>query len=312
MSGWLRGLERQGRETDRGFFLEAWNGTGSYTYDRIGRGTVFIPATCVSILGSIQPGPLAKYLRNAITGAGDDGLVSRFQVMIYPDTSSAWRNVDRWPDTKAKNEAFAVYTALASLDPDTVGAERDEHDDGSLPFVRFDSEAQQVFDDRRGELEVKLRSGQESPYMESHLAKYRSLLPSLALLWHLAEFVSRQTDVRVSAISVRRAAAWCDYLEAHARRVYGCAYQGDVEPAQRLGERIRDPLHDQFTNREVVKKGWTGLDTADAVERAVNILEEHDWVRVVEKPTGPEGGRPSSVVAINPRLVGAATREVPA
>ena len=59
LSGWLRTMDRQGHEGDRGFYLEAWNGNGSYTFDRIGRGTHHIPNVCLSIFGSIQPGPLA-------------------------------------------------------------------------------------------------------------------------------------------------------------------------------------------------------------------------------------------------------------
>ncbi len=39
LSGLLRTLDKPGREGDREFFLEGWNGTGSYTYDRISRGT---------------------------------------------------------------------------------------------------------------------------------------------------------------------------------------------------------------------------------------------------------------------------------
>ena len=42
--GWLRSFDRDGHEGDRAFFLEAWNGTNRFTYDRIGRGTVEIPA----------------------------------------------------------------------------------------------------------------------------------------------------------------------------------------------------------------------------------------------------------------------------
>ncbi len=64
LAGWLGTLERPGREGDREFYLEAWNGTGSYTVDRIGRGTVHIPGLCVSILGGIQPGKLERYLRS--------------------------------------------------------------------------------------------------------------------------------------------------------------------------------------------------------------------------------------------------------
>ena len=55
LSGWLRTLDRSGREGDREFFLESWNGTGSYTFDRIGRGTVRVGSMTVSLFGGIQP-----------------------------------------------------------------------------------------------------------------------------------------------------------------------------------------------------------------------------------------------------------------
>jgi putative DNA primase/helicase len=51
LAGWLKTLEKTGREGDREFYLEAWNGDGSYTFDRIGRGTLHIPAVTVSIVG---------------------------------------------------------------------------------------------------------------------------------------------------------------------------------------------------------------------------------------------------------------------
>ena len=55
-----------------------------------------------------------------------------------------------------------------------------------IPFLRFTADAQEVFDAWREVLEVRLRTGEEHPVLESHIAKYRSLLPSLALLIHLA------------------------------------------------------------------------------------------------------------------------------
>jgi putative DNA primase/helicase len=41
--GLLASWDREGREGDRAFFLEAWNGTGSFDTDRIGRGSILIP-----------------------------------------------------------------------------------------------------------------------------------------------------------------------------------------------------------------------------------------------------------------------------
>lgn len=54
-SGTLATWEKEGREADRSFFLEAWNGKGSHISDRIGRGTIFTKHLCVSMLGGIQP-----------------------------------------------------------------------------------------------------------------------------------------------------------------------------------------------------------------------------------------------------------------
>jgi hypothetical protein len=83
LSGWFRSLDKQGREGDRAFYLESWNGTGSFDVDRIGRGSIHIPALCLSILGGIQPGPLSSYVYQAVQGEqGADGLLQRFQLLI--------------------------------------------------------------------------------------------------------------------------------------------------------------------------------------------------------------------------------------
>ena len=77
-------MEKSGQEQARSFYLEAWNGTGRFTYDRIGRGTIDIEATIVSLIGAIQPGPLQAYLSSSSNDASDDGLIQRFQLLVWP------------------------------------------------------------------------------------------------------------------------------------------------------------------------------------------------------------------------------------
>jgi hypothetical protein len=48
LTGWWAGLDRQGREQEREFFLQAWNGDTSFTLDRIGRGHIHVEACCLS------------------------------------------------------------------------------------------------------------------------------------------------------------------------------------------------------------------------------------------------------------------------
>lgn len=110
LTGFLRSLDREGQEAARAFYLEAWNGGGRFTYDRIGRGTIDIECCCVSILGGIQPGPLSEYLSGALRGgAADDGLLQRFQLVVWPDPSKDRRNVDRAPDEVAKRQAVDMF-----------------------------------------------------------------------------------------------------------------------------------------------------------------------------------------------------------
>ena len=192
-------MDRPGHENDRAFYCEAWNGTGAYTYDRIGRGTLHIRAACVSVLGGIQPGPLERYLREVFAGRGDDGLLQRFQLAVWPDVGGRWRNVDRWPNAEARARVIEVFQRLNTIEPAAVGAE--ELTPEELPFLRFDPAAQGLFDAWRADLEQQLRAEGDHPVLLSHFAKYRSLIPSLALLVHLIDGVDasgRSSSPRVS------------------------------------------------------------------------------------------------------------------
>jgi hypothetical protein len=234
LSGFLHSLDREEQAGDRAKYLEMWDGKGELTYDRIGRGTVRVGSNTLSVLGGIQPGVLMAYVREAVRGgAGNDGLLQRFQLFVWPDVSKEWRNVDRWPDTKAKNEAFKVFEHLDGLTAEAIGATKSE--DG-IPFLRFTSDAQECFDCWRAGLEKKLRSDVEHPAFEAHLAKYRKLVPALALLIHLAD----RRIGRVSLDALNKALLWAEYLEAHARRIYSAALRPDTAAARESWRSICD------------------------------------------------------------------------
>ena len=64
----------------------------------------------------MQPGPLSRCLRASISGEEADGLIPRFQILLYQDPMEQFINVDRYPDMEAKNKAYAVFKALNELD----------------------------------------------------------------------------------------------------------------------------------------------------------------------------------------------------
>ena len=57
LTGWWSTLDRAGREGERAFCLQAWNGDTGHTIDRIARGTVHVEACCMSMLGGIWTAP---------------------------------------------------------------------------------------------------------------------------------------------------------------------------------------------------------------------------------------------------------------
>lgn len=306
LSGWFRTLDKEGHEQARSFYLECWNGHGRYTFDRISRGTLDIEAACVSILGGIQPGPLQAYLCDAVRGgAGDDGTMQRFQLAVWPDSPSDWRNVDRWPDSTARDAASEVFFRLDKATGDELGGQHDKFDPDGIPFVRFSPiGAQEQFDEWRENLERRLR-GQEHPVIEAHLAKYRSLVPSLALLIELAD----SQGGNVSSESLSKAIRWAAYLESHARRLYGAAVKPDVFAAKALAQKIiAGELGEQFTLRDVYHKGWSGLSDRAAVQQAADVLIDFDWLRRVTEQTD---GRPRTMYVINPKIRDVVPRNEP-
>ena len=65
LQGFFAGLERQGQESARAYYLESWSGDRPFTFDRIGRGTVRIPRACLSVVGGIQLGPFGRLMRES-------------------------------------------------------------------------------------------------------------------------------------------------------------------------------------------------------------------------------------------------------
>lgn len=282
LTGFLKQMDKPGHETDRAFILEAWNGDGSHTSDRIGRGMTHVEHACLSIVGGIQPGPLKAYFAGVAHGSGcDDGLLQRFQLLVYPDIRKVWLNVDRAPDLIARRNAHAVFTELKDLkEPQRVGAKTDA--EGGLPYVRFSEQAQEVFDNWRHELESRLRAGDMSPALESHLSKYRSLVPSLALLIHLANGDPESVGIE----SLRAALAWAVYLESHAKRIYAPVLDPDMESAKALLQKLKEgKLSDEFTIKQVYGSHWRNLTNSSQARTAINILVDFGWLTAEEMQT---------------------------
>ena len=297
LTGWLAQLDRHGREGERGFFLQAWNGDAGFTIDRIGRGSIHVPAVCVSLLGNIQPSRLRAYLSEVLEGGPtDDGLFQRFQIIVWPSAPKKWRLVDRPPSAAALVAAEKVYSQLANLSADAPVR------------MNFDPDAQLLFNDWWAALESTLRDDSSlPPLLVAHFAKYRSLMPTLAGLFELADLAAAGNLSAESSVNLdhtRQAAAFCDFLASHARRVYASVITSECRAARELARHIKAKhVQEVFTPRSVYLKGWSGLDTPERVRSALSLLEDAAWVCRAESVACSSGGRPPEEWLVNPKVV---------
>ncbi len=297
ITGLLASWDKQGNEGDRAFYLESWNGTQSYRQDRIGRGEIWIPNHCLSIYGGIQPEILARYLIGLVVLLDNDGRIQRFQVMVYPDPTP-WVWVDRYPTPGVRENVRDLFHHLSVLIPEEAGA-KPATEFIKLPSFHFGDEAQQIFISWSTDLN-KVRIPMETmPLMRQHLSKYERLFCSISLIFHLSQV---NPGPAVSAETAMRAAAWCEYLEGHARRIYGLVELQQVSAANSLARKLSlGKLPDGFTIRDVQRKGWTGLTQTSVIEQALGVLEDHSYVAAVDQQN-PSGGPQTVRYFINPKV----------
>lgn len=295
----LTSMDKQGQEQSRGFYLQGYDGNQGYTVDRIGRGKdLHCERVCLAMLGSIQPGKLQSYVLEAVNGGtGDDGLLQRFGLAVWPDNSLPIARIDQYPDEDAKATAFEVFSRLSNLS-------------NVQQVKRFTTEAQEIYWDWIETLERELQSADLHPAFVSHLAKYRKLIPALALIFNL---VDRPESDEVGKEELLRSLAWGEYLRSHAGRIYRAATVPEVTGAKNLLSKIqtgklsdRDGvLLDRFTPREVANKSWTGLDSTKSVAKAADLLVEYGYLRgeTVQSSDPLNRGRPSYRYLVNPALL---------
>jgi Protein of unknown function (DUF3987) len=227
--------------------------------------------------GTTQPARIAEYVSRANRGgAGGDGLLQRFGLMVWPDAAPDWKNIDEYPNSEARNTAWGVFTRAAALNEAealAVGAAKEPFD--KMPYLRFDDDAAKDFLTWRNDLEIRVRSTELSPALEGHLAKHRKLVPGLALINHIADGGTGP----VSQKALVRAVAFAQFLESDARRLYAAGCESERAAARAILAKIRKgDLKDGFTARDIHRRDWAHLTDRRAIQDGLDLLTDLDHV----------------------------------
>lgn len=314
LTAWLKGFEKPGRESERAQYLELLNGDAVLRVDRMSRDTLYVRGASLGVLGSIQPGPLAELL-DAQRGAGD-GLLQRFQVFIWPDAfppfDQAAQRQPLSPEVRAR--AAAVLDVLPTLTLETLGSTYPSGDGAPLTYT---PDAQAVFDTWEVEHAQAVRDPCKGEAYRSHLGKQPGTFARLALLFHALEVAAaggleyHPHPAQVGEEPAALAGAWCEYLTAHARKLWREGRRVDVQDARAvLGYIERGRIQDGQKVSEVRRvladnrAGFTG----ERLRAALGVLEACGAVKVDTPPAGEKGGRPSPVLRVHPDALAALDR----
>jgi putative DNA primase/helicase len=312
--GWLRAMDKSDQAGVRDQYNTLWNGIGKIRDDTIGRGENSAENGCVSVFGCFTPGPLSEYVTAAVRGGrGDDGLINRLQITVWPDSPKDYNPVDQPICVPAFASLRDTFEQLADIVPSDIG-ENDPLMETGIPFVHFDTEGQRMFNDWDLSFNRRVRGGDYPAAFESHLSKYNSMVPSIALLLHLASGGRGP----VGATSMATALRWAQYLESHARRLYCVGIESEGRLAGELLPRLIDWKLDSPIRASVIaKKGWSGLTSKPVVENVLGVLAEAGWVQAIKAGRGKAGGRPTDNWLVHPEAgkflakYQARTRETP-
>lgn len=293
LSTLLSNLEDEKQASLRGMLLSGWSGKEGFRSDRIMRGVTYIPKYSISLFGGIQPGLLMRYVRGAFTGERADGLLQRFQLIVWPDPQP-FEYVDRWPNKHAKEAANKLFQFADTFDAAAIGSKDTFGNDP--PFLRFSPDAQERFAEWYLQFMQSSRgtnSENISAPLASHFGKYPGLLGKLCLIIHIAD------DGQSKSVSIRtltKALAWLQYLTPHAHRVYHAAQSPETGAAALLLSRIkRNALPTAFKAWELTRNQWHGLTDREAVKKACRLLFEYRWLIEID-PGGTTGGRPADPI----------------
>jgi hypothetical protein len=279
LSGWFGSMDKysgaRGSAKDRAFWLESYNG-GSYTVDRVQRGTVFVEHLSVSMLGGIQPETICRIAGDSV----DDGLLQRFiPIVVRPAVDSRDE-----PPSEVVFDYNALIRKLHQLKPPMTGGLME-----TVAPLTFDDGAMAI----RKDLERKHLRLQQcesiNRKLAAHIGKYNGIFARLCVVWHCIEHAGGDSLPAVVTVdTARRVAGFLHgFLLPHSLAFYAgvLGLSNDHDQLCDIAGYILTRKLETITNRDVQRgsKGMRSLKQRE-VEGLFEQLDAFGWLTRVPGP----------------------------
>ncbi|WP_425051529.1 DUF3987 domain-containing protein [Psychromarinibacter sp. S121] len=288
LSGWIGSMDRYNGGGDRPFWLEAYGGR-AYSIDRKSSPEpITVEHLTVAVIGGTQPDKLDTLL----VRTDDDGLLARF-LTVYPKPVPPKRpteNLDEETPT-------AALKRLRSLAPAV-----DESGHKRPYFIHLTEEGRAMLQAFR--LQCQEWETEANGLLRGHIGKMPGLVVRVASVLAHLDWAFAANRPRVSNIEqehIARARHYVgEHLRGHAYRAYGAAaLPTEQKNARKLAEVIVREKLKIVRRRDIQRRHLAGLQTADELRRAMDVLVDADWLAPRDSKTG---GRSRAEYTVNPRL----------
>jgi putative DNA primase/helicase len=270
----LRGMNRLTDDLARALYRAAAVGEPTFTYSRASRAETEIPSLCLSLFGGIRPQVLQSLLETSRRARLEtEAALNGFSLLFWPDLAPSWKFCDPPPTDEPAYSVLSLFRRIAAGDAVPANLLRDH--DSKVPFVQLTPAARELYVDWRTDFENSLRRGGTSQLLASHRARYRSVVPALALLFRILDRGVGDVDEADFALAQR----WQRILESHAQRVYATVAE-DAAPQSLLKHLLAHRQHwTSFGWYDLRRCQWAALHTPAALSYALMTLSETGHIR---------------------------------
>ncbi len=265
----LQGYSKGDAGRGRGMALQAYEG-GSYTFDRIGRGSVHVPNWSYSLIGTTQPDKITEL----ISKSPDDGLLQRF-IIVDITSRPPLPDHDKPADTRIERQYEEALRNVWNTKPGEDGTVVSLSDEAKADWRAFSD-----FVNR-----TTTSDGLPSMF-RGHLSKWEGMWPRLVLTYHAwgCSLAGKHPgSTPVSGRTTKRVTAFMrEFMLPQALRFYGSiAGSGDsvYGLAQKVAGTILAEKMCKFTSRDLHRSmnAWR-VSSEQSRKAAVQLLRECGWI----------------------------------
>ena len=275
LRGLLASFTKSGHESARTLYLSGWSGKEALDTKRMSREKVSLSSYALGVVGTIQPGPLGEFVSESGTKS-DDGFMQRFGLMVWPDEMGAFKSVDQAPDLRARR---AYVDCIKRLGDVNQGGQKIGYEVEGVKgaAIRFSPDAAAYFDQWTCSHMNRIRLENGCEALESHLGKYKKVVPALALLFHVSTIGGADSTADIERDSVERAVRLANVLESHARKVYSDEIAPEIKAAKALLSLAKEVSAETpvWRARDIYRRQRKGLKTAADVDQAAKMLIDY-------------------------------------